>query len=281
MLRDSRVVGFKLAACLLIALGSALLTANAGHASSLETIDLRQRPAADVIPLIQPFLQPGDGVSGSGFTLFIRSDPETLAQIRAMLLTLDQAPQSLMISVRRGHQRSSYERHLGARGAVVIRNGDVDGAVAISGADRSTQRSGGEVQRVRAIAGEPAFIQTGLEVNQPQYQRYYGPGGTRVQRTISRQDYSSGLYATVQMQAGERVRIELSSRDSHPHVGGYGRTTARVQNVATVVTGRLGEWIPIGSMSRSYSGSSRGLASAGSSGGSSDDPVYLKVDKVK
>ena len=260
-------------------LGSAISTAIL--AQQLETIDLRQRPAADVIPLIKPFLQPGDGITGSGFKLFVRTDPATLAQIRQMLGALDQAPESVMISVRRGHQRSGYDRHLGARGAVVIRNGDVDGAVAISGADRSAQRSGGEVQRVRAIAGEPAFIQTGLEVNQPQYQSHYGPGGTTVRRTISRQDYSSGLYATVQMQAGDRVRIELDSRDSHPRIGGYGRTTARVQNVSTVVTGRLGEWIPIGGMSRSYSGSSRGLASTGSSGGSSNDPVYLKVERVK
>lgn len=271
-------------AWLLAALPAVVFPLLAG-AQQLESIDLRQRPAADVIPLIKPFLQPGDGISGSGFTMFVRTAPATLAQIRRMLVTLDQAPESVMISVRRGHQRSGYDRHLGARGAVVIRNGDVDGAVALSGADRSAQRSGGEVQRVRAIAGEPAFIQTGLEVNQPQYQSYSGPGGTTVRRTVSRQDYSSGVYATVQMQAGDRVRIALDSRDSHPRFEGYGRgygrTIARVQNVSTVVTGRLGEWIPIGGMSRSYSGSSRGLAAAGSSGGSSNDPVYLKVERVR
>jgi hypothetical protein len=198
-----------------------------------------------------------------------------------MLESLDQAAQSLMISVRRGHQRSGYDRHLGARGAVVVRDGELGGAVAISGADRYAQRSGGEVQRVRAIAGEPALIQTGLELSQPQTQHYYGPGGTGVQRSYSRQDVGSGVYATVQIQPGDRVRIEIDSRDSHPQSLGYGRVIAGVQNVSTVVSGRLGEWIPLGGMSRSYSGSSRGLASAGSAAGGSDDPVFLKVDKVR
>ena len=247
----------------------------------MESIGLRQRQAADIIPLIKPFLQPGDGISGSGFSLFVRTDSATMAQIRQMIGQLDQVAESLMISVRRGHQRSGYDRHLGARGAVVVRDGDVGGAVAISAADRSAQRSGGEMQRVRAIAGEPALIQTGVEFSQPQYRRHYGPGGTTVQRSYSRQDFSSGVYATVQMQRGDRVRIEISSRDSHPRSQRYGQVTARVQNISTVVSGRLGEWIPIGGMSRTYSSSSRGLASAGSAGGSSNDPVYLKVERVK
>ena len=59
-------------------------------AQHLQTIDLRQRPAEDVIPLIKPFLRPGDGISGSGFTLFVRTDAATLEQIRQMVATLDQ-----------------------------------------------------------------------------------------------------------------------------------------------------------------------------------------------
>jgi len=234
-----------------------------------------------VIPLIKPFLKPGDGISGSGFSLFVRTDPDTLAQIRQMLSSLDRAPESLMISVRRGHQRSGYERHLGARGAVVADNDGVDGAVVIHGRDSSGRSAGSEVQRVRAIAGEPALIQAGLELNQPQYQRYYGPDGTTVRRSVSRQSFTSGVYVTVQVQRGDRVRIEIGSRDSHPRAGRYGTITAGVQNVSTVVSGRLGEWIEIGAMSRSYSGGSSGLASSGVSAGRSSDPVYLKVDRVR
>jgi len=250
-------------------------------AQRLHTIELRQRPAAEVIPLIQPFLRPGDGISGSGFKLFVRTDEDTLAQLRQMLDSLDQAAQSLMISVRRGHQRSGYDRHLGARGAAVIHDGGVDGAVAVHGRDRYGQRSGGELQRVRAIAGEPAFIQTGLQVNRPDYRRYIGPEGTVVRRSYSTQDLTSGLYATVQMQGNDRVRIELSSEDRHPRPQRYGRIGAAVQNVSTVVSGRLGEWIEIGGVNRSWSGSSSGLASAGAAAGGSDDPVYIKVDRVE
>lgn len=261
-----------------------LVEAPVVRADNLTVIDLQQRPAKEMLPLIRPFLKPGDSLAGSGFSLFIRTDPDTLSQVRQMLGALDQAAVSLLISVRHGHQRQGYDRSLGVRGAVGVEGGDVDAAVSIHGRDRSGKASGGEVQRIRALAGEPAFIQTGISVTQPEYRSYVGPGGARVSRSYARQDLSSGLYATVQLQSGKRVRIELNSRDTHPRgqsgAGSYGRIAASVQSVSTVVTGRLGEWIPLGGISRTYSGSSRGILSGGSSGGTADDPVFIKVDRV-
>jgi len=78
-----------------------------------------------------------------------------------------------------------------------------------------------------------------------------------------------------------RIRVELDSRDSHPRVGRYGRIGAAVQNLSTVVTGRLGEWIPLGGVSRSYSGSGSALVSGGVGGGTADDSVYIKVEQLE
>jgi hypothetical protein len=257
-----------------------VLASSSVATNELTIIDLQQRLAQEMVPLIQPFLKPGDSLVGRDYSLFIRTDPDTLAQVRRMLASLDRPAVSLMISVRHGHQRQGYDRRLGTRGAVVVRDGDVDDTVAIHGRDRAGRYDGSEVQRVRALSGEPAFIQTGISVVQPDYGLRIGRDGTRVYRSYGRQDLTGGLYATVQLQDNGRIRVELDSRDTHPRVGRYGRIGAAVQNLSTVVTGRLGEWIPLGGVSRWYSGSARGLASAGAGGGSADDPVYIKVDRV-
>jgi hypothetical protein len=234
-------------------------------ADELTIIDLQQRPAQEMVPLIQPFLKPGDSLVGRDYSLFIRTDPGTLAQVRQMLASLDRPAVSVMISVRRGHQRQRYDNYQGPS-AVVL--------------DRDVNTDGGEVQRVRALSGEPVFIQTGISVVQPDYGVRVGRDGTRVYRSYGRQDLTGGVYATVQLQDNGRIRVELDSRGSHPREGRYGRIDAAVQNLSTVVTGRLGEWIPLGGVSRSYAGSGSALVSGGVGGGTADDSVYIKVDRV-
>jgi len=242
-----------------------VLASSSVATNELTIIDLQQRLAQEMVPLIQPFLKPGDSLIGRDYSLFIRTDPDTLAQVRNMLASLDRAAVSLMISVRHGHQRQRYDSYQGPGGVVLDRNVDSDG---------------GEVQRVRALSGEPAFIQTGISVVQPDYGLRVGRDGTRVYRSYGRRDLTGGVYATVQVQDNGRIRVELDSRDSHPRVGRYGRIDTEVQNLSTVVTGRLGEWIPLGGVSRSYSGSGSALVSGGVGGGTADDSVYIKVDRV-
>ena len=69
-------------------LGLALLV-TAVHADSLRIIQLRNRPAIEVIPIVEPLLQSGDAISGHGFKIFLRSSAQTAAQVEDMIAALD------------------------------------------------------------------------------------------------------------------------------------------------------------------------------------------------
>ncbi|MCA1805702.1 MAG: hypothetical protein LC646_10295 [Xanthomonadaceae bacterium] len=68
----------------------------------IQVIDLQGRSAQEMIPLIQPLLDEGDAITGTGYQLILRTRPENLARIEAVVKRLDQAPKRLRITVHRG-----------------------------------------------------------------------------------------------------------------------------------------------------------------------------------
>jgi type II secretory pathway component GspD/PulD (secretin) len=67
---------------------------------TLEVISLRHRTADQVIPVLRPLLEPGGVLSGQYNQLIVRTSPGNLAQIRAVLDSIDQPARRLTISVR-------------------------------------------------------------------------------------------------------------------------------------------------------------------------------------
>ena len=59
---------------------SLMMTGNsfADQNDPLQIIDLKNRPADEIIPVIRPMLKPNDAITGTGFQLFLRTDAKTL-----------------------------------------------------------------------------------------------------------------------------------------------------------------------------------------------------------
>ena len=72
---------------------------------SLQVIDLKHRTAQEVIPVLQPLLEPGAALSGQDYKLFVRTSSANLAQIRAALAQIDRRPRQLLVSVRHSAQQ--------------------------------------------------------------------------------------------------------------------------------------------------------------------------------
>ena len=83
-----------------------LLLAPTLQAASLTTIELRNRPAEEIIPIVKPFLAPGDVITGHGYKLFLRASPTTVDEVRGVVDALDVAAKMLQISVFQGSKRN-------------------------------------------------------------------------------------------------------------------------------------------------------------------------------
>jgi len=137
------------------------------QADSIELITLQHRMAEDLMPLIQPVLQPGDAISGSGSQLILRASPATQAQVQRLLQELDRTPRNLVISVRSDDEMRAARD--GVQGRVIVRpegvsvNGRIESSRSSLGQQRHTtdSRAGRQPGTPARGSGNPVFA-TGM-----------------------------------------------------------------------------------------------------------------------
>jgi type II secretory pathway component GspD/PulD (secretin) len=255
-------------------------------AQQMEVIELRHRLAADVIPVLQPLVEPGGVITGTDAVLFVRTSPANLAQIRAALATLDRSPRQLVVTVGQGTVTS--EERAGVSGSVVIGNDDVQvGVNAPPGAaPGATARIGSRNQRadlrnvgtVRTLEGTETFISVGQSVPLTTTQVTSGWGGSVVQQTTGFRDVSTGFYATPRV-AGDVVTLVISPRQQR--ISGSRRApVVETAGATTTVSGRLGEWMPLGAVRSSQGGDTGGLLVWGRHTSASEYSAWVKVEEV-
>jgi type II secretory pathway component GspD/PulD (secretin) len=72
----------------------------AGAQQALEIISLRYRTVEQVVPALQPLVEPGGTLSGSRGQLFLRASPANVAEIRRALDAIERPSRRLPIPVR-------------------------------------------------------------------------------------------------------------------------------------------------------------------------------------
>jgi hypothetical protein len=242
------------------------------HADEIYTIDLHHRRAEEIMPVIRPLLSPQDALSGRGDVLILRSSDATYQRVLSLVNKLDSKVQSLIVSVSRLSDIQRQRQAIGAQGNIElgpdanVRIGERDepGVQIQAGASRHRQSETGE-QTVRVIEGQPAFIAIGQTVPYTQYS--YG------QQTVTERPVNRG-FSVVAHVHGQQVQVAISPIHERLQRGG----TIAHESAQTVVSGRLGEWIPIAGSSESTSNSSRGTLSAGSSSGNQLLDYAVKVE---
>ena len=110
-----------------------------------KVIDLTYSQADKIIPLLQPLLQPGEKISGSGSTLIVNVSPETLTALRVVLHKLDQPPVTFRITIHQGDTDWLSTQ--------------TDEVTYSTSSNTDQQKS----QSVNVINGSSAFVSTGTE----------------------------------------------------------------------------------------------------------------------
>jgi hypothetical protein len=257
---------------LLLALAGALAPASAG--SLIEVIDLQHRPAAEVIPLIGPLLGPEDAVTGTGFQLIVRAAPATIAQVREVLETLDTPARNLLVSVRRGGLDTSSERGIDVQGQIGRPIAEDRLGVRVIG--RQTTDRTGDLQTLRVLEGQQAFIRSGESIPYRSTGVILIPGGAFAASGIDYRDLERGFLVRPSIGPDRRVRLEILQVDERLSQRGRGRID--VQQVDTVLSGELGEWIQIGGVDSRRDASGRWIVGAGSQQTTQDVEIHVRVD---
>jgi type II secretory pathway component GspD/PulD (secretin) len=219
---------------------------------ALEVITLRHRTAEQVIPVLQPLLEPGGALSGQSFQLFVRTSPANLAELRQVLDRIDRPARRLMISVRHesvqdaARSRADADARISSRGA----SAEVRVLDSRSALDERVD------QRVQVLEGGHATISSGES-------RRYAASATG--------------FVVVPRLSGDRVTLEIHAQQEAFTRGG----AIRGQQAESTVSGRLGEWIELGGESGAGARSSSGMLSSRDGAASSDRRLWVKVEEIR
>ena len=266
----------------------------------VEVIQLRYRTSQELVPILQPMLAPGGGISGLPGQLVVRTTPANLEEIRRILASVDTAPRQLTITVRQdadiSSERSgtSVSGSVGGNGARVTvppasrdpRGGNVvlgkgDNVARVHVIEGRSNENNSNTQSIRVMEGREAYISIGqsIPVRGRQIQRRVVNGQVVEQVVDSTQyrDVSTGFYVLPRV-SGDRVTLDISpQRESLSRQVSGG---VSVQSVVTTVTGRIGDWIELGGISQDSSGQQTVLF--GTAAGSVRDMrrVQVRVEDV-
>jgi len=282
---DSLAVALRRGAALLLL----VVIASFARADSLETIQLNHRMAEDLLPILQPLVPAGSVITGTGDVLLVRTDEATLRQLREVIASLDRAPRQLLITV--GQVTNTRDGGTSVRGSGTIGSGDVQvGVNQLPRPDAGGQvvvRSGAtsgdlsNVASVRALEGYETYIAIGQ--SHPFTSTTVTGGGFYppvVSQTTGYRDVQSGFYATPRVN-GDRVTLEISPQQQRLISGNRGaQASVATGSATTTVSGRLGEWIEIGGVAETSTGSNTGLVTWGARSGSTQYAARVKVEEV-
>lgn len=243
------------------------LWASVALAQGLEIITLRYNTAEQLIPQLRPLLAPGAALTGRGDSLFLRTTPANLEEIRQALAVLDRPLRRLVISVRHAGRQAAQ-----SGGAAL--EVEVGRRTTISGGVSESRTTRGEdvAQRVQTVEGGRAYINVGQSSPVVMRQVVPTPRGPAVSDTLSYRETGTGFYVEPRV-AGDRVTLAISTANDAP---GALPGSAEVRRVTSTVSGRLGEWIPLGGSTRQAERS----GGFGASGSIDDRQVWLMVEEL-
>ena len=275
----------------------AFLFVSRAHADAtvVEVITLQHRTAEEVIPVLQPFVGSDGVISGMNNELIVRARPARIRQIKEILAKIDTTPHQLMITVAQNMTREEVEKAGAVSGSITIGDNarltinddspNGTGAVEfrrgedfVKGKGQKVRRKeqSGDIQRIRVLEGNQAFIRMGSSVPLPERTVVRNRDGVTVIGSSRYHDVSSGFYVLPRI-AGDRVIVEISSQKA---ILGKQRSID-YQSAITRVSGRLDEWIEIGGIREGQKVKDSKIWAGKKGVGSDRRGIFLKVEKVK
>ncbi len=261
--------------------------AMADAAMRLETFNLRNRPAEDILPMVKAFLHPEGAIRGQGYKLFIKSTGANLEQLSQIIAELDIALKRLRISISTDagafDEQEKLQRHAHSEAVQSSDSPDIQKIIINKGpqhkvttkvfstATRSRQLA---AQHVQLLEGQWATINTGHAI--PLANRHINADGT-VTQTISYRNVNSSMKVRAHVNDG---KVYLTLRPKHEKLSRQGGGVIDTQSIETNLTVGLGQWIEIGGRQYQKDNSNKGITYRTQRKQKNERRIFIKVELV-
>ena len=263
-----------------LALISVLASAPVLAETEFKIISLQHRFASDLLPTITPMVGLDGTATGMNNQLILRAQPERMREIETLIEKLDAARVNRRITVSNSLQQNSQSSNIEARGTV--RSGNVtisntkrrqiNGGNIVIERNTSTMRQTGN-QFINVLDGERAFISSGQIVPFTQEWVSITRRYVQIERITDWREVTTG-FAVRPRTIGNQVELEITPRISSMNQQGF----IDFNELSTVVSLSLGEWLDIGGTMQNKDEISRIILGSQSVSNSLNSRLFIKVD---
>ncbi len=246
----------------------------------LEVIPLRNRPASEVQPLLEALLENSTPVIADGSNLIIRTTPDRLEEINALVSHLDTPVSNLAITVLQSRSSSADELNAAARARMhmpVDQPSQFSGRISAHVYQTQGQNTDETRQTITTLEGNTAYIKTGsihpVENVSIDTSIYGFPLITSQTQFI---EASTGFAVTPRL-AGNQVILEVApwsdKLNAHDHL--------ETQDARSTLKIKLGEWAELGGTDESSDSSGYGTFSRTLQTRQDRLRILVKVEKTR
>ena len=263
-----------------LALISVLASAPVLAETEFKIISLQHRFASDLLPTITPMVGLDGTATGMNNQLILRAQPERMREIETLIEKLDAARVNRRITVSNSLQQNSQSSNIEASGTV--RSGNVtisntkrrqiNGGNIVIERNTSTMRQTGN-QFINVLDGERAFISSGQIVPFTQEWVSITRRYVQIEHITDWREVTTG-FAVRPRTIGNQVELEITPRISSMNQQGF----IDFNELGTVVSLSLGEWLDIGGIMQNKDEISRKILGSQSVSNSLNSRLFIKVD---
>ena len=258
----------------LLACALGVLASSALAERVLEVIPLQYRLVFEVIPVLQPLLDPRGTLTGTDNQLIVRTTRENLAEIKAALVGIDVRLRQLKISVTQDLAAVATTDQNALSGALGTDHAEVH----VTTAHTHSLEDDRNLHFVLTMEGQPAYVETGQALPYGYESSTVTPYGADVASGTAYAHTASGIYVTPHVHE-DRVTLEIAPQLERIDPAGSG--AIETHRASTTVSGRLGEWIALGGTSNAVGTTEAELVARTRRQGDNTYSVWVRVDEQR
>lgn len=253
---------------------------------TMEVIELQHREVNEIIPIIKPFLNSGDRISGMRNQLIVKTSPETLTQIKNIIQGLDKALHRLSISVKyaRETQQARDDSAFSGKATITRTAKDADKDRVKAQGDfsaRITRTQSDEdkysTQQIQVMEGHWASFSIG-QLTPVTTSSVNVSGVATSLQTETRYKKTGTGFRVLPTVHNKHVTLKIAPHYSKPDTIDKRKTD--FLSAQTEITGELGKWLDIGGTSISINQDPKSKHYSSKRSFSDERRIWVKVDMI-
>ncbi|WP_163833201.1 secretin N-terminal domain-containing protein [Spartinivicinus ruber] len=250
-----------------------------GEALNTYTLEPRFQPAENLVEVLKPLVSNNGTVTTFNNVLIIKTTATNYQELTQLLSQLDKPAKQLLISVRDNSRQTSTDRGFDTQARIKIGDTTISNTHPVPKKNRVIIRHGTQanqnngVKQVRALEGQPAFIQVGQQIPVKEHSSY----GNYHQSSTYYKNVTAGFYVTVRV-SGNQAHIQLNSHNNR--VNPQQQRTIDIQETNTTFSAPLGQWVNFGGISNNSQESNKELLSRHYSTANQQSQYAIKIDTL-